>query len=67
MGLHSAAYGGDFEPTVDDVYAVRRLLVEFVPAAITNIMPDKAHHWARVVSSFHPDENGGEALNADSE
>jgi hypothetical protein len=67
MGSHSAAYDRDFEPTVDDVYAVRRLLVEFVSAAITNIMLDEAHYWARVVFSFHPDEDGGEALNADSE
>ena len=47
---------GDFEPTVDDVFAVRRLLVEFVPAEITNIILDEAQYWARLDFSFHSDE-----------
>ena len=46
---------GDYDPTVDDVFTVRRLLLRFVPAELANIILDDAHYWPKLVCTYHPD------------
>jgi len=53
MGSHPSTH--TYNPTVDDVFTIRRLLLRFVPAELANIILDEAHYWPMLACTYLPD------------
>ena len=55
MGSFISTTQGDHCPTPDDVFAVRRFLLAFVPVELANLILNEANYWPKATWSFEPE------------
>ena len=53
--ISSTNFSQDDHPTPDDVFAVRSILLAFVPAELANLILNEANYWPKATLSFEPE------------